>query len=47
MALFNRRHRRRAAKLAREIRVIELTMRAEFQDLFVECTALAPEPVSA
>lgn len=47
MALFNRHHRRRAARLAREIRVLELSMRAEFQDLFVECTALAPEPVSA
>jgi uncharacterized 2Fe-2S/4Fe-4S cluster protein (DUF4445 family) len=47
MALFNRHHRRRAAKLAREMRVLELSMRPDFQDLFVECTALAPGPVAA
>jgi uncharacterized 2Fe-2S/4Fe-4S cluster protein (DUF4445 family) len=40
MALFNRHHRRRAAKLARDMDVIELTMRPEFQDLFLGCTAL-------
>jgi uncharacterized 2Fe-2S/4Fe-4S cluster protein (DUF4445 family) len=45
MALFNRHHRRRAAKLARDMRVIELTMRSEFQDLFVGCTALMPGAV--
>lgn len=45
MALFNRHHRRRAAKLARDMRVIELTMRPEFQDLFVGCTALTPGAV--
>jgi hypothetical protein len=27
--------------------VIELTMRAEFQDLFVACTALTPGAVDA
>lgn len=45
MALFNRHHRRRAAKLAREIRVLDLAMRAEFQDRFIASTALAPAPV--
>lgn len=45
MALFNRHHRRRAAKLARDMRVIELTMRPEFQNLFVGCTALLPGAV--
>jgi uncharacterized 2Fe-2S/4Fe-4S cluster protein (DUF4445 family) len=45
MALFNRHHRRRAARLARDMRVLELTGRPDFQDLFVTCTALAPGPV--
>ena len=45
MALFNARHRRRALSLARQMRVLELTGRPEFQDLFVACTALAPEPL--
>lgn len=44
MALFNRNHRRRAATLARKIRVLELSTRADFQDLFVTHTALAPSP---
>jgi uncharacterized 2Fe-2S/4Fe-4S cluster protein (DUF4445 family) len=45
MALFNRHHRKRALELARRIRVLELTDRPEFQDLFVACTALAPDPL--
>lgn len=44
MALFNRNHRRRAALLARRLRVLELATRDEFQDLFVAHTALAPVP---
>ncbi len=43
MALFNRSHRRRATQLARRLRVLELSLRADFQDLFVAYTALAPE----
>ena len=43
MALFNRNHRRRAAQLARRLRVLELSLRADFQDLFVAHTALTPE----
>jgi uncharacterized 2Fe-2S/4Fe-4S cluster protein (DUF4445 family) len=46
MALFNRNHRRRALSLARQMRVLELTERSEFQDLFVACTALAADPLS-
>lgn len=46
MALFNRNHRRRAATLARKVRVLELTTRADFQDLFVTHTALAPSPAA-
>jgi uncharacterized 2Fe-2S/4Fe-4S cluster protein (DUF4445 family) len=42
MALFNRHHRRRAALLARQVRVLELSMRGDFQDLFVAHTALSP-----
>ena len=44
MALFDRRHRRRAASLARRITVLELSLREDFQDLFVTHTALAPSP---
>jgi uncharacterized 2Fe-2S/4Fe-4S cluster protein (DUF4445 family) len=44
MALFNRHHRRRANALARRLRVLELSTRDDFQDLFVTHTALAPEP---
>jgi len=44
MALFNRNHRKRAATLARKLRVLELSTRADFQDLFVTHTALAPSP---
>lgn len=47
MALFNRGHRRRAATLARRLRVLELSGRADFQELFVTHTALAPEPDAA
>jgi uncharacterized 2Fe-2S/4Fe-4S cluster protein (DUF4445 family) len=42
MALFNRNHRRRAMQLARRLRVLELSLRPDFQDLFVSHTALAP-----
>ncbi|TAK82283.1 MAG: DUF4445 domain-containing protein [Betaproteobacteria bacterium] len=44
MALFNRNHRRRVAMLARRVQVLELSTRADFQDLFVTHTALAPSP---
>jgi len=44
MALFSRDHRRRAAVLARKLRVLELSTRGDFQDLFVTHTALAPSP---
>ncbi|MCC6608205.1 MAG: DUF4445 domain-containing protein [Burkholderiales bacterium] len=44
MALFSRNHRRRAATLARKLRVLELSTRVDFQDLFVTHTALAPSP---
>lgn len=40
LALFSRTERERAIRLAETIRVVELTGRADFQDLFVECTAL-------
>ncbi|MBI3371238.1 MAG: DUF4445 domain-containing protein [Betaproteobacteria bacterium] len=40
LALFSRTERERAIRLAETIRVIELTEREDFQDLFVECTAL-------
>ena len=43
MALFNRNHRRRATQLARRLRVLELSLRPDFQDLFVTHTALAAE----
>jgi len=47
MALFNRSHRRRAHALAQRMRVVELTNRPDFQDLFVACTALAPDPLAS
>jgi uncharacterized 2Fe-2S/4Fe-4S cluster protein (DUF4445 family) len=40
MALFNRHHRSRAVSLARRIEVLELSGRADFQDLFVTHTGL-------
>lgn len=43
MALFNRHHRRRVGALARRVRVLELSLRSDFQDLFVAHTVLAPE----
>ncbi len=46
MALFNRHHRRRALALAKQVRVLELTERPEFQDMFVACTALSAEPLA-
>jgi uncharacterized 2Fe-2S/4Fe-4S cluster protein (DUF4445 family) len=47
MALFNRTHRRRAQRLADDLEVIELSNRREFQDTFIECTELSPQPVIA
>jgi uncharacterized 2Fe-2S/4Fe-4S cluster protein (DUF4445 family) len=44
MALFNRHHRRRAGRLASELHVIELSNRREFQDTFIECIELSPQP---
>jgi uncharacterized 2Fe-2S/4Fe-4S cluster protein (DUF4445 family) len=41
MALFNRRERRRAHRLAESMRVVELSNRADFQDMFVACTELS------
>lgn len=46
MALFNRYHRRRAATLARRVKVLELSGRPDFQEMFVTHTALEPEPVA-
>ena len=39
---FNRHHRQRVVALARKLSVLELSGRAEFQDLFVTHTELAP-----
>jgi uncharacterized 2Fe-2S/4Fe-4S cluster protein (DUF4445 family) len=47
MALFNRHQRRRAERLAGNLQVIELSNRREFQDTFIECTELAPQPTIA
>ena len=44
MALFNRRDRQRARRLADAMRVIELSNRADFQDMFVACTELSAAP---
>ncbi len=44
MALFNRRDRRRAQRLAQTMRVVELSNRADFQDMFVACTELSDAP---
>lgn len=44
MALFNRRDRRRARRLAEAMRIVELSNRADFQDLFVACTELSAAP---
>ncbi len=44
MALFNRRDRQRARRLAGAMRVIELSNRADFQELFVACTELSAAP---
>jgi len=41
MALFNRRDRRRARRLAQAMHIVELSTRADFQDLFVACTELS------
>jgi uncharacterized 2Fe-2S/4Fe-4S cluster protein (DUF4445 family) len=45
MALFNRRERRRAHRLAQAMRVVELSNRADFQDMFVACTELSDAPI--
>lgn len=47
MALFNRHHRQRVTSLARRLDVLELSGRAEFQDLFIEHTELAPGTTKA
>ena len=47
MALFNRRERRRVARLAQAMRVVELSNRADFQDLFVACTELSSASMAA
>jgi uncharacterized 2Fe-2S/4Fe-4S cluster protein (DUF4445 family) len=41
MALFNRRERRRAHRIAESMRVVELSNRADFQDMFVACTEIS------
>lgn len=46
MALFNRRERRRAHRLAQSMRVVELSNRADFQDMFVACTELSDAPIN-
>lgn len=46
MALFNRHHRRRALTLARRLAVLELSGRADFHDLFIDHTDLAPAPLA-
>jgi uncharacterized 2Fe-2S/4Fe-4S cluster protein (DUF4445 family) len=45
MALFNRRERRRAHRLAQAMRVVELSNRTDFQDMFVACTELSDAPI--
>ncbi len=47
MALFNRHHRSRAVSLARRLDVLELSGRADFQDLFVMHTELAATTANA
>jgi uncharacterized 2Fe-2S/4Fe-4S cluster protein (DUF4445 family) len=44
MALFNRYHRRRAGRLASELHVVELSNRREFQNTFISCIELSPQP---
>jgi uncharacterized 2Fe-2S/4Fe-4S cluster protein (DUF4445 family) len=46
MALLNRRHRQRAITLARRMAVLELSGRADFNELFVENTRLGEAPSS-
>jgi len=46
MALFNLHHRRRAITLARRLAVLELSGRADFQELFISHTNLAPTPLA-
>lgn len=46
MALFNRYHRRRASRLAQRVKVLELSGRPDFQEMFVTHTALEPVPVA-
>jgi uncharacterized 2Fe-2S/4Fe-4S cluster protein (DUF4445 family) len=45
MVLFNRRDRRRVHRVAASMRVVELSGRADFQDLFIACTELSAAPV--
>jgi len=44
MVLFNRRDRQRAHRVAASMRVVELSHRADFQDLFIACTELSAAP---
>ena len=46
MALFNRFHRGRAIALARRLTVLELSGRADFQEMFITHTELAPAPLA-
>jgi len=44
MVLFNRRDRARVRRVAANMRVVELSHRADFQDLFIACTELSAAP---
>jgi uncharacterized 2Fe-2S/4Fe-4S cluster protein (DUF4445 family) len=46
LALFNRHQRQRALALARRMTVLELSGRADFHELFITHTELAPEPLA-
>ena len=46
MALFDARERRRVLRLSRRLKVLELSTRAEFQDMFVAATELTRAPLA-
>ncbi|MBI4966515.1 MAG: DUF4445 domain-containing protein [Rhodospirillales bacterium] len=46
LALFNRHQRNRALSLAKRMTVLELSGRADFHELFIAHTELAPEPLA-
>ncbi|MBI5015666.1 MAG: DUF4445 domain-containing protein [Deltaproteobacteria bacterium] len=46
LALFSTAYRRRAAALARRIQVVELSLRADFQEIFVNSMELGPSPTA-